>query len=234
MTTVRVEDARARAKLKRIARTLRGETSDMTPVYRAVAVSIQTRYFTENFRQKGKLTQPWPDIGLITAVLRPKGRHKKYKDEDEVSALAKSKMKPLDDTGSLRQSFAPGGPGSIFEFTSRSARAGSRDKRAGLFQEGFTSVFVFGDDKKDRIKDNIKKRLPGPPEKKPGRKKTHANPFLGQMIATMRGMHGKTYVVKKRLLRHEGALPGKWKRVFLADAAKEIQAIKRKFKSRTT
>lgn len=44
---------------------------------------------------------------------------------------------------------------------------------------------------KNTLRKNVRYRLDGPPEKRPGKRKTHANPFVGQLYAIFIGLEKK-------------------------------------------
>jgi hypothetical protein len=126
------------ARLERLLEALGEEAADYRYGRLAAMLDELTALFSawtgENFSRSGALTRPWAQPGFLTALLREQGKTG-YGSEQEVER-ARQSLRPLVDTGSLRDSFQPGHPLNVLELHADGLCYGSRDPRASGLHHG--------------------------------------------------------------------------------------------------
>lgn len=184
-------------ELEKAAGIVSGYGGILKPAWKAIGIAA-LRLVSENFIGQGSTTGRWKSLSPVTVLLRRRGAGAKIADEADLAAK-RSRIKILQDTGLLFQSLSLGAQGNILETGNMQVTVGTSDRKVQIHQKGGVSEpFSFGGENRKRFEANIVKRLPGAPQKRPGGKSTHSNPFYGKWFVILTGMQGKRFPIPRR------------------------------------
>lgn len=101
----------------------------------------------------------WPELSLVTVVLRRQAKGRIYGWEDVGKKQAR--IKKLRDRGILLNSLTPGAPGNVLITGETVIAIGSSRREAELHQTGGTSTFQFDEGAKARFERNVSRTKKG-------------------------------------------------------------------------